>query len=254
MYKRKRTTSTFKPSKARRTSNWSAGAARASFVTSQLVRNRRLRATGGFLGLERKFLDSSKTLTTLPAPADCSGAELDPATTNQLNAVAQGDGESNRDGKNYVIKSIHFRGVIREPAQTNQVATDVISTYFVAIVQDTQTNAAQLNSEDVFTNPGASSSFATSPLRNLQYSKRFKVLKWWRGSLPVPSVTYDGTNVEQTGTEKLLQCDIPCNIRVNTKGTSANVTDIVDNSLHVIGFSSQATAQLGYNCRIRFMG
>lgn len=214
------------------------------------------RRTAGILGIEKKFLDTSYT-GALVAPTDAAGAEADPGTVLCLNAVAQGDGESNRDGKNYVIRSLFMNGYVWSDAQINQTAADANLPIFVAVVLDMQTNAAQLNSEDVFKNQGAAAQLASSPFRNLQYSNRFKVLWSKRFTLPSPPITYDGTNVEQGSVNKKFKVSLPnLEIRVETKGTSANVTDIINNSLHVIGYcgSTAMAPQLAYNARIRFVG
>lgn len=247
------TAKTFKRSeKVARANRMLARAIEINKRRQQGLQRRNLRS-GGFLGIEEKFLDTFQA-AQLPTPADCTGGEIDPTTYNCLNAVAQGDGESNRDGKNYVITSIHFRGTVQQTAQANQTATDEGGQYFVALVWDKQTNAAQLNSEDVFKNASASTTQVVNLFRNLQYSKRFVVLKVWRGSLMPPTMSYDGTNIEVNGVTKQLSFDKKVDIRVETKGTSANVTDIVNNSLHVVGFSQGAVINLNYCARIRFRG
>lgn len=130
---------------------------------------------------------------------------------------------------------------------------------YVALVLDTQTNGAQLNSEDVFSNPGASIGLASSPLRNMSYTERFKVLKMKKIRVPVLSLTYDGTNIEQTGV------NIPFSMFVKlgglqTKFQSGTTTGycgtIVDNSLHMIAFtnSNSIAVSINYNSRLRYIG
>lgn len=214
--------------------------------------------TGGFLGIEKKFVDQAKLASVLTAPTDASGGEHDPGTTNCLNAVAQGDGESQRDGKDYLIKSLHIRGHVKQDPIVNYTGGAEQLSAFVAVVWDKQTNAAQLNSEDVFKNITGSADGAAMPMRNLQYSSRFQVL-WSKRFTWLPGeLTYDGTNIEGNGTKKMFKLDLNnLNIKVLTKGTSANVTDIVDNSLHVIAYtdsSATPSVELEYASRIRFVG
>lgn len=220
------------------------------------LRRRNVR-TAGFLGIEYKFLDSGRASMALVSPTDATGAEADPATVNCLNAVAQGDGPSDRDGRVYTITSVQIRGRAVLASQINQTAADDIPYVYIALVLDMQTNGAQLNSEDVYTNPIASSGMAVCPFRNLQYSKRFRVLATRVMNLPMPSLSYDGTNMEQSGSSSYFSMNVNnLRIKVDTKGTSANVTDIVDNSLHLIAFCSSTAGSptLSYNSRVRFVG
>jgi len=226
------------------------------------ARNRRLRGrnirTGGFLGIENKFLDQLKSASALTAPTDATGGEHDPATTLCLNAVAQGDGESNRDGKNYMIKSLFIRGeVVSGPISDGTVGLNNLP-IFLAVVWDKQTNAAQLNSEDVFKNIVATAAGAPLCMRNLQFSKRFKVLWSKVVKFGTQMFMHDGTNFEFNGISPIFfKVNLPkLNIRVETKGTTGNVTDIVDNSLHFIAFcgNTAIVPTLHYASRIRFVG
>lgn len=224
------------------------------------ARNQRLRRrnvrTAGFLGIEIKFSDQ-KYSGNIVTSSDASGMEADPATTNCLNAVAQGDGESQRDGKNYMVKSLYINGHITALAKTNQTALLENYPIMLAVVQDTQTNAAQLNSEDVFATLAATG-YADLLFRNLQYSKRFKVLWKQVYQMEPPPASYDGTNIEIAGIKPInFTVALPrLNMSVETKGTTGNVTDIINNSLHFIAVQGPSgyTPVLTYASRIRFVG
>lgn len=212
---------------------------------------------GGFLGIEKKFYDTSRAAVAIVASTDASGAEYDPAAVNCLNAPAQGDGESNRDGRQIRMKSLLVRGAVYCPSQADQTAADVSPTVRVMAVLDTQTNGAQLNSEDVFTNPAGSGTTATSPFRNLQYSKRFRVLASKKVQFPPFSPTWDGTNLEQCGQAKDFQMSVNLkDLVVNFVGTTAGVASVADNSIHIIAYtnSTAAAPTLSYNSRLRFVG
>lgn len=214
------------------------------------------RRTGGFIGMEVKFYDTAKTITSLTAPTDAAGGEIDP-TTGALNTIAQGDGEQNRDGRQCTLTSVHINGIISVAAQTNQTDADEACSVFVALVLDTQTNGAQLNSEDVFTNGSAAAYLAATPFRNLQYTKRFKVLKSELIELKQPTIAHDGTNIEQGGYHIPFRMDKKLdNIQCTFTGATATVASIMDNSLHIIAYcSTTATVpQIAYNARVRFKG
>jgi len=212
---------------------------------------------GGFLGIEKKFFDTFLATTVIVNPTDCAGGELDPATISCLNGVAQGDGESNRDGKNYLIKSLHWFGRVVTNTQTNKTGGWVPPSVFIAIILDTQTNGAQFNSEDVYTNPAGSSANNSCLQRNLQYSSRFRVLKTFKVDFNQQTLSYDGTNMEGCGMSKSIECHLDnLNIKVQCTGTTGVVSNITDNSLHVLGFSTNGTetVNLTYTSRIRFVG
>lgn len=215
---------------------------------------------GGYLGQEKKYLDTERQIA-IANGYDWTGAEADPTTVNCLNAVAQGDGVTQRDGNKYCITEIQIKGTIQVNPQANQTTLDAPPLVFLALVQDKQTNAAQLNSEDVYTNPSSGSlAGQANPFRNIQYSKRFKVLRSERIEFPPLPVSYDGTNMEVGGLQRSFEWYIKLKkpIYVECKGTSANVTDIVDNSLHMLAVVDQASTStapiMTYNSRIRFYG
>ncbi len=225
--------------------------------SGRLRRPRRLNArTGGFLGIELKFYDTSLISSALTGPTDASGGEKNPSATISLNTVVQGDGESQRDGRQITMKSIHLKGIIDVPVQANQTVTDTASDVFIALVQDKQTNGALLNSEDVFTNPGADARTATSPFKNLQFQRRFRILAVKKLRLPQPTVVWDGTNVEQGGYQIPWEIYKSFSIGVNYSATTETIANITDNGLNVIAYTSNSTAAptLSYNSRLRFVG
>jgi len=210
--------------------------------------------TGGLLGMELKFLDESQNVS-LTAPTDASGGEVDP-TANCIGCPAQGDGASNRDGRAYVVKSILVQGVLNVPAQTDQTAADSATTCYVALVQDQQTNGAQLNSEDVFSNPVAAALSAPQCFRNMSFITRFKVLDWCKHTLQQPPMSYDGTNIEQGGVQQPFSLKFTGAVKVNCSGTTQNVNQVQDNSFHLIAYCSNTglAPVLQYNVRTRFLG
>jgi len=212
---------------------------------------------GGFMGIELKFKDTSVVDKVITAPTDAAGAEMDPTTVNCLNPIAQGDGESERDGRQCVMKSCYVTGIISEPVAPDQADALAGGVYYVALVQDTQTNAAQLNSEDVFINPGAAAKTAPLVLRDMQYTARFRVLDSVILMEPNRFAITDGTNTGSISGFHLpfklsWNGDMPCTFI----GTTANVSSIQDNSLHIIAYCSTTSGVpvLSYNSRVRFVG
>jgi len=212
---------------------------------------------GGFLGIELKYVDYALVNSALTAPTDATAGEFDPAVALALNAIAQGDGEQQRDGKQVQIKSCYVNGVVDLPPLVNQTTAKNIPTVFIALVLDKQTNAAQAQSELVFTNPGASAITAATPLRNMQYTSRFEVLDSCLLSFQQPQVSYDGTNLEQAGSRTPFKLSWSGEMMTQYVGTGATVASIQDNSLHIVAFAGPdltAAPVISYNSRVRFVG
>lgn len=212
--------------------------------------------TGGFLGLELKFVDYGYS-AAINAPTDASSGEADPATALAISSIAQGDGENQRDGRMATLKSAYVTGVVTLGAQQDAADPTASPTVFIALVQDTQTNAAQLNSEDVYTNPAGVAGTASSPLRDLQYSKRFRVLDSVIISDMYKYGQADGASTASyNGPSRSFKLGWKGSIPVRHVGNDATVASIGDNSLHVIAYSSTTSnaPTLNYNSRVRFMG
>ena len=196
--------------------------AAARMQQEKLYRARNMR-TGGFLGIETKFYDTSLSASNISAPTDATAGEQDPSTILCLSAPAAGDGESNRDGRQICMKYLSVKGVIKR-GEISGATNYLPATFFIAIVLDTQTNGAQLNSEDVFTNPAATNDTACSVFRNLQYIKRFQVLKQKTIHLKNMSAVHNGTNVLTCIQEVLFKINVKLpNIIVNFTNTTEGV-------------------------------
>lgn len=234
----------------------------SSFAGARKRRASRMRMrnyrSAGFLGIETKFFDSSLA-TTLTAPTDCTGGEVDPGTLLCLTCPAQGDGESNRDGKQICMKYLEINGRITTDGVEAVVGFPSGTEVYVACVLDTQTNAAQLNSEDVFKNTLASAATATAPQRNLLFGKRFRILKQGLFNLSMAPVTQQAANdYSMASVCKSFKWFIPLKMmKVNfNSGTTSVIANVIDNSVHLIAFANQTTTvpRISYNARLRFIG
>lgn len=218
------------------------------------------RRTGGFLGLELKFLDCAWNGVTIQTSTDGSGLELQPSTgcTGCISTPAIGTGENQRDGRKWTIKSIWVSGNINPVVSTDQ--TDVITDkgYFFALVLDTQCNGATIDSEDVYINPGTgAAAMLPQPLRNLQFSNRFRILD--RQYVP-PNGAYSMT--DGTNTASLVPQNSDCvslnwkgEILCEASGNTADVADTTTNAVHVIACTGGGfTANFQGKSRVRFMG
>lgn len=204
---------------------------------------------------EKKFVDQGIVIATgMQANTGWAAGELDPVTNNCLNAIAQGTGDSQRIGRKYAVHSIEVTGQVSVPAETNQTTGDTAISTFIALVWDKQTNGAQLNSEDVYKSVQAEVQSICSPLRVLTFSKRFKVLRTEQCVLKPPTLSWDGTNMEQGGDTHQFKWFVKFfkPIIVECTGTTAVVTSIMDNSFHVVGQASSSAALITYNSRVKY--
>lgn len=214
--------------------------------------------TGGFLGIETKFYDTSLDQAALDTNVGGEDGEHDQSATIGPSTITQGDGESQRDGRRCAILSWNVTGMIAVAKQIDQTAPDTGNLIFIALVLDSQTNGALLNSEDVYLNPSGGVSSGCSLLRNLQFTKRFRVLGTRKFHMDTPNFAYDGTNLEQGGHHRAF------NIFVRFKtplictysGTTETIANSVDNSLHILAWTTGTglSPSMSYNSRVRFRG
>lgn len=210
------------------------------------------RRTGGFQDLEVKFVDYF--VNDAPFTTGWAGGEMEDATALSVSAVAQGDGESQRDGRKYSIHSVHIRGTIYSNALDSVASVNEILVR-VCLVWDQQTNVQQLNAEDVMLAVAAGED--TKSFRNLSNSSRFKVLKNFEAVLPRPQVNEGAVNLFATQRASIsfswdVKFKVP--IKVICSGTTAAITSITDNSLHIIGVADNTAAIMSYTSRVRFTG
>jgi len=239
-----------------------AGVLPAQPSTAIAKRSARLRATAAFLGVENKFFDSSRVSVALTAPTGAEGAEVDPTTLDCLNCPAQGDGPQSRDGRKIVMDSLIVSGNVRAISQAGQAAADTAPIVHIYCVLDTQTNAATLNSEDVFTNPSGSAVLATSVFHELENGKRFRTLAKRVLTFTPPPITgvAAGSTIEQSGETLPFEMFIPLKgmeVNFDKDQTTSVIAAIRDNSIHMIAYmatSAVPAVTLSYNARLRFRG
>lgn len=212
-------------------------------------------------GQELKFKDLSKTDSAIITSSTGSSGEQNPSTVLCLNGVGQGDTMSSRIGTKINMKSIFVNGVVELPPTDAITAAASPPTVFIALVLDTQTNggsATGLDSENVFSNPSANAVSMVAGLRNMSYSERYKVLKTKTIRMN-PNFYTDGTD----GCSP--QIIAPFKLKAELKGmqtkfqtgtTTGYVGTIIDNSLHLIAYCSNAELAplMTYNSRLRYTG
>ncbi len=209
-------------------------------------------------GSEMKYFDSERTANAIGSSTDWTATEQDPATLNTLFVPIKGTGINNRIGRKVVVHKVKVRGLIKIDAQADQTAGDASSLMRVALVQDTQTNGAQAQGEQIFQDPtAASGNNAVLSFQSLDNLGRFRVLQDKFIQMGDPNLTFDGTNVEQNGLVRKFQFfhSFKTPIVVNFNATNGGtVADIVDNSWHVIANAntSALSPDIVYQCRVSY--
>lgn len=219
--------------------------------SGSIARGRRRQQIASLVGLEKKYIDYEITNTAMTG----NWATYEDATADCISAVAQGDGESNRDGKNYVITSVHVKGEVYIPAAEASAAPEDDAKVRVCLVLDKQTNGAQLVATTVMDGSLANDWLA---FRNMQYTKRFTVLGD-KTLVMRPNILNEGAvNSFANGGSRShtfsFNVNFPKGLKVETTSTSAVIANIMNNSLHIIAVTSDTTATLNYHSRVRFVG
>lgn len=218
----------------------------------------------GFLGLEKKYLDTRRVSAEILAPGSLTSMVYNPLAADIaydcISTPAIGVGPTNRLGKHITLKSIQLRGAAHID-NTTLGSGYAIPSLFLALVLDTQTNGAQCVGTDIFSNPGNTSHTAVHPLRNLLNSKRFRVLKEACIPFPTSDSWYTGAANVLAGSRVDFDWYLPCEISVNFNDASEGlVANVIDNTVHVLAAVSTGAHVLGppvyldYNARVRFLG
>ncbi len=206
-------------------------------------------AARAFRNQEVKFFDTEITNTVMSA----TWAALEPATTN-LTAVAQGDGESNRDGRKFTLKSIHIRGFLETAVQESQATplSDILCR--IVLVHDTQTNGAQLTATEVMDAGGTDD---INSFRNLGFTNRFKVLHDKTHRILRNNTNEGAVNLFASASTTYpftINKTFKVPINVLMSDTGADIANVTDNSIHMIAITTSTASLMNYQCRLRFTG
>ena len=224
-------------------------AQRAAYRKSYAANNRR---TAGYIGLENKFLDSELVPTDIPV----TWTTLNPTASNSISVPAQGDGESNRDGRVYHINSIHVHGTLVSEQLESQVTPQFDQFVKIALYLDTQTNGAEAAGGDIMDNSVTSD---RNSFRNLQNSKRFRVLRMLTVPIKLLHMNEGGANLFAVAgcfTPFEMNYKFKKPIKVRCTGTTEDVASCSDNNIGICAIASNNNPQqqISYVARCRFTG
>lgn len=204
--------------------------------------------TGGFNGLELKFIDYTYSGAIVGTSAS---AEANPSGIGCLNATATGDTESSRDGRRNIVKSVHVKGCVILDNTNDASSLPAARVVRVVMYHDTQSNGVEANSEDIM----LSTTNVEEAFRNLQFSKRFRILHDQTFDMaPISAAAGTATTVDTGGVVQSFKINKKMNMPVNHDGSTAVVGSITDNAIGMIAFASNSGCTLNYTSRVRFLG
>ena len=129
---------------------------------------------------ELKYLDCSFVGNQIKASTDASGGSVTPTggCVGCISVPGQGYGNQERLGQEYYIHSIQLSGVFTRIAATTSVSPTPLPLIFIALVWNKQSNFVGATSNWVFDNvTGSVNGMFPYPQRNMEYTKKYKVLK-----------------------------------------------------------------------------
>jgi len=227
------------------------------------------RTRGGQVNSEMKYMDSVYGPAAIAAiTTDWQGTEADPATTINLGSAAVanpanlcspivGAALNNRIGRQIEVRKIKIHGHIYVAAQALEAATDVPSKVRIILYQDMQTNAAQSQGEDLMGPPTSAGQLSINVFQDPKNFGRFRVLKDKMFQISDLNIAGSPTANDIVQAGKVINFKMNVNfktpIRVRFNATNVgNVSDIVDNSFHIIAaqVNSSYAAALVYYSRV----
>lgn len=178
-----------------------------------------------------------------------AGTMKDPNTTINLGSAAVatplalcvpivGAALNNRVGRQIKIHKIRVRGTIACGAQAGQTTADSASVIRILLVQDMQTNIAQMTGAQLLRDAGAADTTIFS-MQNPDNFGRFKVLKDKIFNLQDPNMAGEVAAANVIVAGKKLNFKFFVNFKqpvlVHFNGTNGGtVADIIDNSFHIV--------------------
>lgn len=202
--------------------------------------------TGGYVGQELRYCYTSVTGGTIPVTV--ATAVVDNTASNCLSFIDQGTGQTQRTGLRAVFKSMHVRGNIHFRGGSIGVLTRIL------LVQDKQTNGAQMVGTDVLDPTMAGTNNDDLNFPNLENKHRFKI--WYDRTIKGPSRSADAGVVDEKVPFKIDLQFGKRGIVCRYLGPGNTITDRADNSFHLLMISSDATTPVtlyNYQCKTRFL-
>jgi len=207
------------------------------------------RTQGAAVVGEMKYFDTILDGVAVAACTTTWPVARDPSTTVNLGSAAVlnplslfvptvGAALNQRIGRKVKVMKIKIHGMLTTTAQAGQATADSPCLVRLMLVQDCQTNAAQMTGAQLM-NDGTNASTTIHSFQNPNNFGRFKVIKEKRIVFANSAITGDPTagNVIQSSEARTFKMNVKFKVPVEVHFNATNggtVADIVDNSWHII--------------------
>lgn len=205
-----------------------------------------------------KWRDYLIPSTALSVTADASGGVISPTGTDRILGVDQGPNQYQRNGNHIFVESIQLRGMLWHEGDPVSLAVNLDCWAVLSLCLDVQTNNSQCTSQQIFSNFSGSSRANVVPLRNMDLSNRFSVLKTELFDLSSTTLTLDPTAIPPEfswgGRGHPVDFFVPLKRVVNFNSTTAGILSMRDLSAHLVGFCNNSSSTVSFigHARIRF--
>ncbi len=180
----------------------------------------------GLVNVEFKQITVQRTVGTVGSSS----------THTELTNLSRGDDDTQRDGNQVRLKSIHIKGFLK------QADNDARTIIRLVVVLDKQTNQAQATFSDIYADNTVGDA-VISP-RNIDNMRRFNIL-WDK----IITLDTDSSGLKAFNFYKKL------NIPLRYDGNAGDITDLTSNSIQFIQVSDEGTnlPLITFSARLRFV-
>ncbi len=163
--------------------------------------------------------------------------------SNSLSLMAQGDGESERDGRTAFVRGVSLNGNLFLSAVDDAASPREGEGVRLILVLDTQANGAFPVATDILSTADINSHFKASSL------ERFDVLWDERFDL-----NYSGGPTDYAGVVEQFEFSCACEFPLDFSGTAASIGNVATNNLVLLSISKNALAGMRCTSRLFFVG
>lgn len=212
--------------------------------------------TGGVRAqTETKYFDTSIPLTNVMniAANGWTGTEIDPAA-GTIFAPAAGSAYNQREGKKVYVKKIKVKGQLLLPVALSGAQVPDATRVRLVLYMDKQTNGVQAQGEDVLAGNDGTNNSSLDFFQNAANFGRFRVLKDKTFTKDAPNFQFTASVWNRGGQAIFFKMShkfkTPLRVNYNT-GANNNISDVVDNSFHLIAACQTANATLPLQIQYR---
>lgn len=206
--------------------------------------------TGGFRGMEKKFLDREIAAVGLNV-----NWTIQDDVNDSLNGMKTGTGESDRIGRVIHIYSLHFQYFFDSLFQKQEVNPLTQLRMRIIVFIDKQCNGAIPVVGDVLELTNASTYLA---LKNLQFATRFQFLYDRNHTLGRSGMNEGVVDSFASGhvTSNVFSFKKywKTGLKVTFDGVDEAITSITDKAIHVMAVANTGDCDLTWQSRIRYTG